>query len=1155
MGFVFLIGAVVGALLVYAWLNYRALHGRRAAVRPAPPRAEPAGALGYGNEFLDRAYALQARLFQQSMPSLPHHILEMPAFADLVEALSDPRVTNEALFDLVMGQDAGLSWGAMAVLAARPRDEALEARLLATLNAFNAPTRFFELHLLEAWNPADPSLAGRVLLCLDPTWDHPAVGPVLDGFVRRRAKVGIPSLEGLERPEGFDGGLLRHLLKRWVDSAHARLLLEELGEGPEPGPRPGPPGFRPPFPGFWGAPGESLADVGRVTPPGGAKAESVLAYPTADAQLERLLGTLTRSGRRSVLVVGEPGVGKTSLVRRAAARLSQDGWTIFEATASELNAGMSFVGTLEARLSSVIEFLARGRKTLWIVRDFHQLLWTGRAMQNPTGALERIMPALEARRIRILGETRPAALERVLVECPEVERLFDVIRLDPPSAAELDGMLEAWGAWVAQRSSVGVPPAVRTEAAELARQYLPSQPPPGGVLRLLGGALVRAKGRVGVGGAAAMLTMDDLLATLAELTGLPHDILDERCELDLEAVRRRFESRVIGQPEAVGCLVERLAMLKAGVTDPNRPTGVFLFAGGSGTGKTELARTLADYLFGSPERLVRLDMSEMQDPRSLDRLLGEANGLLPSGNSLVERVRRQPFSIVLLDEFERAHPEVWDVFLQVFDAGRLTDRQGETADFRHTIIVLTSNLGAASGEARLGLTGGAEDASPAGIRRAVERTFRPEFLNRLDRVVVFRPLTREVMRQILRKELTDAFARRGLRRRDWAVEMEESAFDLLVEQGFSPAHGARPLRRALERLLLTPLAAAIVNRSAPEGNQFLFVRADGDRLAVEFVDPDAPAAPAAAAAAGAGVATLLRVPASAERDLAAILYEAHGTADEVEVLRVALLELEGRVQDEAWTSTKQALLLEGAAPGFWERPDRFERLGRAEYMDRIESALRSAGSLLERMQRSAHPPRSAYPRDMVRRLAQQLYLVDAACGEATETGPRDAFVSVEPSHEDVTPAGATRDFARRVAGMYEAWARARGMRFADLGQAEPDGESRLFAISGFAAYRLLAPEAGLHVHEWDEPGSKAARRATVRVRVEPQPAAPARDGIAGLRHQADEALGTRAPLPTTVVRRYREAPAPLVKDLVRGWRTGRIERVLGGDFDVIPVRD
>ena len=193
-------------------------------------------------------------------------------------------------------------------------------------------------------------------------------------------------------------------------------------------------------------------------------------------------------------------------------------------------------------------------------------------------------------------------------------------------------------------------------------------------------------------------------------------------------------ARIFGQVEAVECLVERVAMIKAGVTDPSRPAGVFLFAGPTGTGKTEIAKTLAEWMFGSPERMIRLDMSELQTPESLDRLLGSLQAR--HADALVDRIRRQPFSVILLDEFEKAHPNVWDVFLQVFDDGRLTDRKGATADFRHAIIILTSNLGGAipSGVS-LGFGSERQGFDALSVLQVVEATFRKEFINRLDRVI------------------------------------------------------------------------------------------------------------------------------------------------------------------------------------------------------------------------------------------------------------------------------------------------------------------------------------------------------------------------------------------------------------------------------------
>src|SRR5215208_447334 len=378
------------------------------------------------------------------------------------------------------------------------------------------------------------------------------------------------------------------------------------------------------------------------------------------------------------------------------------------------------------------------------------------------------------------------------------------------------------------------------EALQLAKQYLDEKAAPGNLLLLL-----EATGRrlLAEGGGPDEIKLDDLLVTLSQLTGLPAQILDEREGLDLAELRAFFGRRVLGQPEAVDCLVERVAMIKAGLTDPTRPQGVFLFVGPTGTGKTEIAKTLADFLFGSPERMIRLDMSELQTWESQARILGETDETSDSA-ALVNQIRKQPFSVVLLDEFEKAHPSVWDLFLQVFDDGRLTDRRGNTADFRHSVIIMTSNLGATLPHgASVGFSQEQAQFAAGSVERAVGRAFRREFVNRIDRVVVFRPLGRGVMRDLLRKELNDVLTRRGLRTRQWAVEWDESAVEFLLEKGFTADLGARPLKRAVERYLLSPLALTIVNHQFPEGDQFLFVRSspDAQSLDVQFVDPDAPA--------------------------------------------------------------------------------------------------------------------------------------------------------------------------------------------------------------------------------------------------------------------------------------------------------------------------
>jgi ATP-dependent Clp protease ATP-binding subunit ClpC len=307
-------------------------------------------------------------------------------------------------------------------------------------------------------------------------------------------------------------------------------------------------------------------------------------------------------------------------------------------------------------------------------------------------------------------------------------------------------------------------------------------------------------------------------------SGMPVELIDPHAPFDADEVRAFFSSRILGQPDAVDAMVELVTVLRAGLNAPGRPMGSLLFLGPTGVGKTQTALTLARYLFGDEERLVRLDMSEYQDAWSAARLVGRWGG---EPGDLVQKLSEQPFRVVLLDEIEKGHPSVFDMLLQVLGEGRLTGANGQTVQATHAVFVMTSNLGAA-GPASLGF-GAAEDASRSRLHflRAVEAFFRPEFVGRIERLIPFGALGPDTARKLVERTLDESFAREGVTRRGVRVRATAAVVDRLIEVGFDTRYGARPLKQAVERLVTSALAAFLA--SEPDADELsLVVDLDAD---------------------------------------------------------------------------------------------------------------------------------------------------------------------------------------------------------------------------------------------------------------------------------------------------------------------------------------
>ena len=331
-------------------------------------------------------------------------------------------------------------------------------------------------------------------------------------------------------------------------------------------------------------------------------------------------------------------------------------------------------------------------------------------------------------------------------------------------------------------------------------------------------------------------------------TGIPVFKLTEAESRKLLRMEDELHKRVIGQEPAIKAVSRAIRRARAGIKDPKRPAGSFIFLGPSGVGKTELARTLAEFLFGDDQALIQVDMSEYMEKHAVSRLVGSPPGYVgyDEGGQLTEQVRRKPYSVILLDEVEKAHPEVFNILLQILEDGRLTDAQGRSVDFRNAIVIMTSNIGAAtiSRDTPLGFSvsedsGLSYDDMKSRIMGELKRVFRPELINRIDEIIVFHKLTRDEITQIvelLLVRLKEQMAEHGL-----ALQLTEEAKDLLVQEGYDPAMGARPLRRAIQRLIEDPLADEVLKGNLPEGTVIVVDR-DGEQMKLVPTLPEEPAA-------------------------------------------------------------------------------------------------------------------------------------------------------------------------------------------------------------------------------------------------------------------------------------------------------------------------
>lgn len=532
--------------------------------------------------------------------------------------------------------------------------------------------------------------------------------------------------------------------------------------------------------------------------------------PESAWEMEDVVGDLAERiafSRANVIVTGSPGSGKStvllSAVRQITRNMKNGGLQLsfWRMMAQRITAGSKYLGEWQETCETLIEELQACSGVLW-VPDAAQLLLSGGS--GPEDSVAAFMqPFLQNGRLQLVGEATPQEVESMKRKLPGFTECFQIIRLPELSEKKVHSILERFAAMALQQQNITIQPDALKLAWRILHRYYPYEQFPGKGVRFLSRCVGDA-----VISESTTITPADVVRQFVHQTGFPEMFLRDDMLMETEELARFFQQRIKGQEAAIQRLCRIIKVFKTGLNNPHKPIANLLFAGPTGVGKTAAAKALADYFFGkgrSQTPLVRLDMSEFQSAWQIGRLIGDGR----EPGQLVREIRERPFSVLLLDEVEKADPAVFDALLNALDEGILTDAAGRITNFRNTIIIMTTNLGANNGQP-IGFAG--ERSASDNTRAAILKHFRPEFVNRIDDIVVFEQLSKDHIRAIAERELEEFARREGFTAKSLQLTFSERVAMHLTDTGFDPVYGARPLQRALEREVAAPLAAWLLKR-------------------------------------------------------------------------------------------------------------------------------------------------------------------------------------------------------------------------------------------------------------------------------------------------------------------------------------------------------
>ncbi len=552
------------------------------------------------------------------------------------------------------------------------------------------------------------------------------------------------------------------------------------------------------------------------------------------------LQILSRKTKNNVMLVGEAGVGKTQIVEGLAQRLvakkGQAGvpeYEILELSLAAMTAGTQYRGAFEEKLLALIEQLKADDSLVLFIDEVHLIMGAGATDGDGMNMANLLKPVLARGEIRVIGATTVQEYRKFVEKDPAIERRFQMVRVEELSEKATYKVLRNVGPSLEEHHGVKITGEALKSAITLTQRYLPNLNLPDKAIDVLDQACARLRmqavafesdsgfGTPPDGTKEQRVTPHTLRKVISQITAIPLEEMTADERRNLSSLDKKLSKALIGQDEAVSRVVAAVKKSRAGLADPNRPDSVMLFLGPSGVGKTQLAKLLARGVFGSSNHLVTFDMSEYIEEHSVSRLLGAPPGYVGSEDEgrLTGAVRSQPFSILLFDEIEKAHPRVFDIFLPIFDEGRLKDAKGRDVSFKNCIIILTSNIGSEI----LCETG---DSDPRkALTHELHSHFRPELINRIDEIVPFYPLLTEDVRSILRLEVNQVRAR--LRDKQIGIRMYQRAYEYLAQKGYSKAYGARELRRVVDREVTMPVSDLILSETFEKGAMIDVLMEDG----------------------------------------------------------------------------------------------------------------------------------------------------------------------------------------------------------------------------------------------------------------------------------------------------------------------------------------